>query len=161
MIVDKNGPAPCSPACFNIFPPVPDHEAGLKVNLFLLGGLQDQSRLRLSAFARIRVVVIAHADGVHGKSVDKKTVDLFDHFLFGYPSRDIGLVRDANQHVAGLPERFAALVDSRGNLQLRKIRGRIGFSLPYYGKVENPVPIQEDRAPFSYRIGSPSLDNMS
>ena len=109
----------------------------------------------------IRVVVVADADGVHGKSVDKKTVDLFDHFLFGYPSRDIGLVRYANQHVAGLPERFAALVDSRGNFQLRKIRGRVRLSVPHNGAVENTVPIQEDRAPFSYRTGAPSLDNTS
>jgi hypothetical protein len=108
--VDEYCPATGVTARFRITPAIPDHEACRKVDTQFGRGIQQHSRLGLSAFAFI-VVVPADAYSVETQFTSNVPIHRIDSVPAPDAAPDIRLIGHHHQGISGLFQRAASGAD--------------------------------------------------
>src|SRR5205807_3510786 len=127
-----------------IDPAVADQPASRQIHSPLPGSGPDEPWLRLPAGAAVPRIVGADVDGVDGQGTAQRPVDLLDRVETEVPARDIGLIADHEQHVAGFTQPAEIRLRRGKDLQLGNRAGCRGSSTLHPDLIQHPVPVEKD-----------------
>jgi hypothetical protein len=149
-VVDKNRATASGISTINITPAIADEEAFAQVDLIGCGRVQEHTRFRFSAIARLAVSgtgVKTNFDCVERRNSGAEPgVHGIDGLAGLSSTAHIRLVRHDNEKKTGLLELRAGIDDFRIKLELLYPHWREGASIANHWPIEHAVPIQEDGA---------------
>src|ERR1051326_1164922 len=142
-VVDEERFAAGALAGFDVAPPVPDHVRAREIDLMALRGIEQAARTWLAAGAGLGIVVIADEEFVDRELTREFLVDLLDLGAFGRSARDVRLVRDDDQHVAGIAEAQQRVAGVGQHLDLRRRLRRKRLPVANDGAVDHAIAIKK------------------
>jgi NAD(P)H-hydrate repair Nnr-like enzyme with NAD(P)H-hydrate epimerase domain len=117
-LVDEHRLAARVTSGLDIAPTIPDHEAVVELDSVVGCGVEEHPRRRLPASTRVGVIVGTPSDVINVDMPSELEVESIEQAQGKRAPRNIGLVRNDNEHETGPPECRTGLGYSRENLKL-------------------------------------------
>src|SRR5437660_501238 len=142
-VVDEERRAAGPLPCLDVAPTVADDEGVVQVDLVALRRFEQAAGIRFPAGAEVRVVVVAHHEFVDRQLGRQAGVDLLDLRLGLSAARDVRLVRDDDQYVAGIAQAEQRVLRVRQHLELGDRSRRERLPVLDEGAIDHTVAIKK------------------